>query len=149
MATVNLTNRYNNQDKRFAESVVMAIPAQLEEGGARLSTPPVHAQYGDALTAAIIEPDTIIKTAYLIIDEAFPAGTTVDVDIAGTAYFTAVDVTSEVMVVSSVQNGHFKNGQTITVVFSGGTGNITTGVARVVLDTVSPLLKNGNYASWS
>jgi len=68
MATTNLTNRYNNQDKRFAESVVMTLPAQLEEGGARLATPPVYAQYGDAFTAAIIEPDTIIKTAYFIIE---------------------------------------------------------------------------------
>ena len=149
MATVNLTNRYNNQDKRFAESVVMTIPSQLEDGGARLSTPPVYVQYDDALTAAVVEPDTIIKTAYLVIDEAFPAGSTIDVDIAGTAYFTAVDVTSSGLTVSTTSNTFLKNGQTITVSIKGGTGNVTAGVARIVLDTVSPSLKNGNYAAWA
>ena len=149
MGTVNITNRYNNQDKRFAEAVVMTLPAQLEDGGARLTTPPVYIQYGDAQTAALVEPDTIIKGAYLVIDEAFPAGTTVDVDIAGTAYFTGVDVTATGLTVSTETNNFLKNGQTITVTFSGGSGDVTTGVARVVLDTVSPSLKNGNYAAWA
>ena len=149
MATINLTNRYNNQDKRFAESVVMTIPAQLEEGGARLATPPVYVQYGDAQTAAVIEPDTIAKGYYLVIDEAFPAGTTVDVDIAGTAIFTNVQVSSTGVTTSTVENTLYKNGQTITVTFSGSTGDVTTGVARIVIDTVSPSLKNGNYAAWA
>ncbi len=147
--TVNLTNRYNNQDKRFSESVAMTIPAQLEDGGVRLSTPPVYAQYGDAYTAAIVEPDTIIKGAYLVIDEAFPSGATVDVDIAGTAYFTGVAADATGLTVSTETNNFLKNGQTITVSFSGGTGDITEGLARVILDTVSPSLKNGNYAAWA
>ena len=146
MAVHNLTNLFNNQDKRYAESVVMTIPAQLDEGGQRLATPPTYIANGDALTAAVVEPDTIIKGVYLIVDEAFPAGTTLDVDIAGTQYFVAADVASKGIQVSSVENIYLTNGQTITVGVN-ATGTVAAGVARVVLDTVSPSIKNGNYAA--
>ncbi len=147
--TLNITNRYNNQDKRYAESVAVTLPALLEDGGVRLSTPPVYMQGGDAYTAAVVEPDTIVKKAYLIIDEAFPAGTLLAVDIAGTTFFTGVDATATGLTVSTTEDEYFANGQTITVAPTGVTGDITTGVARVVLDTNSPSLKNGNYAAWA
>jgi hypothetical protein len=145
----NVTNLFNNQSKRYAESVVMTCPAMISEGSHRAGTPPTYIQSGDAWTAATVEPDTIIKNAYLIIDEAFPAGATIDVDIAGTAYFTNVAADATGLTVSSVENVHLKNGQTITVsIASGAAGtDVITGVARVVLDTVSPSLKNGNYAA--
>jgi hypothetical protein len=149
MATINITNRYNNQDKRFAESVVMTIPAQLESGGSRLSTPPVYVQYGDALTAALVEADTIIKRAYIIIDEALPASSLIAVDIAGTTYFTGIDGTATGLTVSTEEDTLLKNGQTITVSITGGSGDVISGLVRVVLDTVSPSLKNGNYAAWA
>jgi len=146
--TVNITNRYNNMDKRYAEAVVVSLPSQLEEGGVRLSTPPVQAQFGDALVAAVIEPDTIIKKAYLIVDEAFPAGALLAVDVAGIAYFAGADLTVTGLVVSTVEDEYFKVGQTVTSAITGGTGDIVGGSARIVLDTDSPTLKNGNYAAW-
>jgi hypothetical protein len=147
--TINITNRYNNQDKRYAEAVVMTVPTLLEEGGVRLSTPPVYLQYGDAVTSATVEADTIIKGAYLVIDEALPAGSLVNVDIAGTSYFVGVDGTVEGLTVSAESDNLLKNGQTITVSVTGGSGDITSGLFRVVLDVVTPSLKNGNYSVWA
>jgi len=146
MATINLTASNTNQQKRFAEAVVMTIAAQLDEGGQRLATPPTYIQGGDAVTASIVEADTVIKRAYLIVDEAFPAGTEINVDIAGTQYFVTADGTATGLLVSTSEDNLLKNGQTITVSFTGVTGDITTGVCRVVLDTVSLSLRNGNYA---
>jgi hypothetical protein len=149
MATYrNVTNLFNNQDKRFAEAVVMTCPAMISEGSHRTGQGPVYIQSGDAWTAAIIEGDSILKRAYLVIDEAFPAGATLDVDIAGTAYFTNVAADSEGLTVSVVEDNLLKNGQTITVsIASGAAGtDVTEGVCRIVIDSVSPSLKNGNYA---
>ena len=146
MASIDLTNRYTNQQKRFAEAVAMVIPSQLEEGGSRLATPPVYIDFADSVKASIIEADTLVKKAYLIIDEAFPAGATITVDIAGTTYFAAAPLDGG-LVVSAIEDQHFVNGQTITCTFGGGSGAIMTGVARIVLDSVSPRLKNGNYAA--
>jgi hypothetical protein len=147
MATVNLTNRFVNQNKRYAEAVVMTVPAMLETGGNRLSTPPVYTQYGDTEVAAIVEADTIIKTAFLVIDEAFPASSLIDVTIDGVTYFSAVDATVTGLTVSTTAEQLVTTGQNIEVVISGGTGDITEGSLRVSLDTDSLSIKNGNYAS--
>jgi len=52
------------------------------------------------------------------------------------------------MVVSTIEDMYFKVGQTVTSTITGGTGDIISGSARVVFDTDSPTLKNGNYAAW-
>ena len=147
MATVNITNRYNNQDKRYAESIVVAQPSQLEEGGIRLSTPPVYAQFGDDHVSSVIEPDTIMKKAYLVLDEAFPAGALIGVSAGGVAIFTDVPGDATGLTVSTVEDEFFDAPADITVTVTGGTGDIMTGLARVVLDTDSLSLKNGNYAN--
>ena len=147
MATVNITDRFLNQDKRYDEAVVVTIPAILSQGGGRSQAQPVYVQGGDALTASVIEADTVISKAYLIVDEAFPAGATLDVDIAGTAYFTAVDLTVVGMAVSTEEDNYLANSQTVTSVVGGVAGDVTTGKARIVLDTIHPSLKNGMFAS--
>jgi hypothetical protein len=145
----NVTNLFNNQDKRFAEAVVMTCPAMISEGSHRTGQGPVYIQSGDAWTAAIVESDTIMKKVYLVVDEAFPSGTTLSVDIAGTAYLTDVPGDATGLTVSTTEDAFLKAGQTITVgVVNGAAGtNVTEGVCRVVIDSVSPSLKNGNYAS--
>ena len=148
MAYISIADRFNNRDKRYAESVVMTCPAVYDEGSPRTGSGDKTITSGDAYTAAIVEPNTVIKNAYVIIDEPFPAGTTLSVDIAGTAYFTDVPADATGMTVSTVENVFLRNGQTITTMLVNGTAGtpITEGVARVVLDTVSTNLKNGNYA---
>ena len=145
---ISIADRFNNRDKRYAESVVMTCPAVYDEGSPRTGSGDKTITSGDAYTAAIVEPNTIVKGAYLIIDEAFPTGATISVDIAGTSYFTDVAADSVGMTVSTLENQFLRNGQTISVmVVNGAAGTpIAEGVARVVLDTVSTNLKNGNYA---
>jgi hypothetical protein len=149
MAYVNVTNRFLNQDKRYSEAVVMTCPAIIDEGSQRANIGPTYITSGDAWTAQTIESDTIIQKVYLIIDEAFPANTTISVDIAGTAYLTDVDGSVEDMTTSTTEDVLIKNPQTITVgVVNGPAGTeIQTGVARVVIETVHPSLKNGQYAA--
>lgn len=147
MATVNITNRFLNENKVYDEGVVVTIPSVLEQGGGRSNADPVYVQGGDSLTAQVIEKDSLIKKAYLIVDEGFPAGATLSVDVAGTAYFTGVAITSPSMVVSTVEDTLFRESQTVTCTVAGVTGDVTTGKVRIVFDTLHPLLKNGQYAN--
>ena len=146
---INITPRFNNQDKRYAEAVVMTCPAQLQEPSPRTGQGATYVTSGDSLTAAVIEPDTVIKKAYIVVDEAFPSGTKLSVDIAGTAYFTDVAGDALGATVSTVEDVYLKNGQTISVLIVNGPAGseITEGVARVILDVVTPTLKNGNYSA--
>ena len=149
MAYVDVSNRFLNRDKREAEAVVMTCPAIVDEGSQRTNIGPTYIKSGDAWTAQIIERDTIIKKVYIIIDETFPTNTMLSVDIAGTAYLTDVDGAAEGLTVSTTEDVLIKNPQTITVgVVNGPAGSeITSGVARVVVDTVHPTLRNGQYAA--
>jgi len=149
MAYVNVTPQFGNQDKRLAEAVVMTCPAMIKEGSARTGQGPEYIASGDAWTASTVEADTIVKKAYLIIDEAFPTDTKLSVDIAGIAYFTDIDGAAEGVVISTEEDTYLKLGQTITVgIVKGPAGTqVESGVCRVVLDKVSVSLRNGYYAN--
>ena len=149
--TVDVTTRFLNQDKRYTESVVVTLPAILKTGGGRSNAKPEHIMLNDALTAQVIEADTAIMKAYVIVDEAFKSGTKLAVDIAGTAMFNGVDVSSTGLSVSAVEDAYFAKGQTVTSVISHdvdipGTP-VSYGKVRVVLAVVHPSLKNGQFAN--
>jgi hypothetical protein len=147
MATVDITSRFLNQNKVEAEGLVVTIPAILKAGGGRSNAQPTYIQGGDALTANVISEDTLIKGAYVSIDEAFPAGAELNVDIAGTQYFVAVDAAAGgAFYVSTETDNFLKNPQTVTVSITGVTGDVTTGKARVMFDVFHPNIKNGQFA---
>ncbi len=146
MAT-DVTQRFLNQDKREQEAVVMTIPAILKEGGGRTQSSPTYLQGGEALTAQVIEEDTIVTKAYIVVDEAFPTGALLNVNIAGTDFFIGVDGTATGLTVSTTEDQLFANPQTITVSIAGITGDITTGKARVLLETMHGSIRNGRYAN--
>ena len=147
MATTNITERFLNQDKRYAEDVVVTVPAVLQQGGGRSNALPVYLQGGDAVTAQVIEAGTLIKKAYLIVDEAFPTGALIQVDIAGTQYFMNGVGDTTGLTVSTEEDVWLMNSQTVTISVTGVTGDITTGKMRVVFDVAHPDLKNGQYAN--
>jgi len=147
MATIDITAKFLNQNKRYSEAVVVTVPSVLSQGGGRSQAQPIYIQGGDALTAQVIEANTMIKHAYLIVDEAFPAGAAINVDIAGAQYFVAIDGTSTGMTVSTTENAWLAKNQTVTVSITGVTGDVTTGKARVVFDVVHPELANGQFAN--
>lgn len=147
MATVNITNRFLNENKRYAEAVVVTVPAVLNEGGGRGQADPTYYQGGDSVAAAVIEADTLIKRAYIDIEEAFPAGALIAVDIAGTNYFGNVPADASGITVSTEEDNIFRNKQTVSLTISGVTGDITTGKARIILDCIHGSLNNGQYAN--
>jgi len=139
MATVNLTNRYLNENKRYREDVVVTLPAVLNEGGGRNQSLPEYIQGSDDLIAHVVEADTIVQKAYLIVDEAFPAGALLAVDVAGTAMFTAVDLTAVGLTASATEDLYVPNKESVEAVITGIVGDVTTGKARIVLATEHPL----------
>ncbi len=141
----NITALFNNQQKRYSEAVVVNLPSILKSGRGRSQAQPVYVQGGEALTAAVIEDDTLVTKAYVNVIEAFPAGATLDVDIAGTAFFTSVDLTTTGVVVSTEEDHHFAKRQTVTSVVGGVTGDVTTGRLSIILDVIHASLKNGQY----
>ena len=145
--STDVTNRFLNQDKRYEEAVVMTVPAILKEGGGRANVLPTYLQGGESVKASVVEADTIIPKAYLIVDEAFPALAVLAVDIAGTAYFTGADLTVAGITVSAIEDKHFVNKQTIVATVGGVTGDIMQGKYRIVLSTIHPSLNNGQYAN--
>ncbi len=144
---VNIHNRFNNPDKRYAEAVVMTCPALVTEGSPRSGSGPTYIKSGDAWTAQVIEKDSVLKKVYLIVDEAFPTGATLDVDIAGVAYFTSAAIDSKGVTVSTIEDALAGNKQTITAsITSGASGtDVTEGKLRIMVDSVSLSVKNGNY----
>lgn len=141
-----ITNMYLNENKRYAEAVVVTLPAILNEGGGRAGSAPTYLLGGEDMVAAVIEADTIAKKVYLVVDEVLPTGITVDVTVGGVAMFTAVAVDALGLTASIVEDSHFSAKGTVVITAS-GTTNITTGKLRVIVDAIHPSLKNGQYAS--
>ena len=145
MADINIATRHLNDQKRVAEAVVMTVPAIAQENGGRLSAPPIYYQYGDNLIGPQCGPNTIIKSAILVVREPFPTGTTVSVTFGGTALFTDTVVDAKAIVVSTVENLYVEIGGTLEATLSGGTGDITVGELEVILDVISANLTSGSY----
>lgn len=149
MATVNITNQYLNKDKREHESVSVTLPAMLQTNGGRTNPNPVYVQYADAHVAGVVPAQVITGKAYLVIEEVFPAGTTITVAGPGGTLFSAVAGTALGVTVSSVvdQLALTAGNITITVGHVSATGNVTTGKCKVVLDYIPYNVKNGRYAA--
>lgn len=144
----NITSRFTNADKREAELLAVTIPAILQQGGGRSQAQPVFLQGSEALTASVIEADTILTKMYVIVDEVFPAGAVLNIDIAGINFTaTPVPLTAGGMTVSVVEDSYFASSQSVTATVTGVTGDITTGKARIVMATEHPSITNGRYAS--
>jgi hypothetical protein len=146
MATINVTARHLNDQKRTAEAVVVTVPAIAQERGGRTLQPPLYYQYGDVLQATVLPAGTIIQKVYLVVDEAFPASSTATVSVNGTAFFTDADITAKGLTASTTEDLLVEAPQNLEVTIGGGSGDITFGKLRVVLEILSTNLKNGNYA---
>ena len=150
MAFVSVADRWNNRQKRDVEAVVVTLDHLLDEGkGTREA--PEYIMSWDGYTADVIDADTIIKNVYCIVDECFPTGAALSVDIGGTAFYASVsglDSCTGNPIVSSVENVYFANGQTVTisVELTGNPQPITQGKLRLVVETVRPGVTSGSYA---
>jgi len=149
MADVNITSRYLNQDKREGEAITVSLPAVSNVGGGRTQKSPVYNQFGDLHIAYVIPNNSITQKTYLVIEEAFPAGATISVNtIAGAQLFSGVDATVLGLTVATLEDELFIETDAIRITVDGGTGDILTGLARVVTETIPYLEKNGRYSSF-
>ena len=147
MAYVSVADRWLNRQKRSTEAIVMTLDSVLDEGKGSREDPEYIISW-DGYTADVIEADTIITKAYIIVDEEFPSGTVANVDVAGETFFADAALPASGIVVSSLEDIYFKKPQTITVsVNAGGSpAPITQGKLRVVFETIKPGLNDGAYA---
>ena len=147
MAYVSIADRWLNRQKRSTEAVVVTLDSILSEGQGPREDPEYIISW-DGYTADVIEPDTIITKAFIIVDEEFPSGTVANVDVAGTSFFADAALPASGVVVSATEDVYFKRGQTVTIsVNAGGSpAPITQGKLRVVFETVKTGLSDGAYA---
>lgn len=135
-------------NKRYREDVVVTLPAVLNVGGGRANALPTYVQGGDDHTASVVEADTIVQKAYLIVDEAFAATATVTVKIGATEVFAGTTaITSTGIQVSATEDLLVTAKSDVTITVGTLTGDVTTGKLRVVLACDHPSLNNGQYAN--
>ena len=145
---VAITHDYLNQAKREAEALTVTLPSLLREGGGRAGTPPLYVQYGESYVASVVVKNSIAQKFYLVVEEAFPTGTTVDVSVGSTQVFADLAVDTTGANVSTTEDVYFPTGEdvTITVKHASNTGNVTVGKLKVVTPYVPFDVKNGRYA---
>lgn len=143
----NITNLYLNENKRYAEAVVVTLPAILNEGGGRAGSAATYLQPGEAMNASVVEADTLAKKFYLIVDEPMPAGALAEVSVGGTVVHTAIPVDATGVTVSATEDEYFMNKGDVVITVTGVGGPITVGKLRVIVDVVHPSLNNGQYAN--
>lgn len=151
MATINVKNLFLNENKRYREDVVVTLPAVLNQGGGRSNATPTYMKVADVHVAEVVEADTIVQKAYLIVDEAFAANSVLAATVGTTAIFAGADLATAGLVVSTTVDELVtaKSSVTATVTGTGLTAgdDITVGKFRIVLATEHPSLNNGQYAN--
>jgi len=147
MAT-NTTSKYLNQDKRESEAITVTLPAVSNIGGGRAQRSPVYNQFAEEYVAYVVPAGSIVQKAYVIIEEAMPAGALLEVTVGGTVVATGVLADAVAMTVAGTEDLWFPNDTNIKMVVTGGTGDILTGIAKVVVETIPYNEKNGRYSSF-
>jgi hypothetical protein len=147
MANINITGQFLNKDKREHEAIVVTVPAVIVPTSGRTNAAPQYIQANDTLTASIVPEKSIMGKAYLVIEEAFPAGTTITVTGYGATLFNAVVGTATGLTISTIVDKLMTTGGDVVVSILNATpGNILTGKVKVVIDTIPFNVKNGRYS---
>ncbi len=140
-----ITHLFLNSAKREAEAVAVTLPAILNEGGGRNNVDPEYAVGGVDYTAAVVPAESISGRCYLLVEEAFAAGTTVTVKVGGLETHSAAAVSAAGVTVSSRTDQLFVTGGDVVITLS-GTTNHTVGKLKVIMDYVPYNVKNGRFS---
>ena len=143
---VSITGKFLNQDKREYEALTVTLPSVLNPGGGRLNTAPEYVQYGEAYVASVTPAKAIGGKTYLLVEEAFPTGTTATITVDGNAVFTDVAVDATGLTVSTTEDFFMELGGDVSITLGGGTGNVVSGELKVVTNYVPFTVKNGRYS---
>jgi len=155
MATVQQTDLFLNNQKRFSEGAVATFPAKLNDGNHRLGTAPEYINATDDYNAYCLPKMSIVRDFYLFTREAFDAGTeaTVTTIVDGTALEAtyACDVAGNfTLVTASKAGGALENGALFEVVdgFSVSFNQASVnGVLQVIAGYTSLDEKSGKYVA--
>ena len=143
---VSITGRFLNQDKREFEALAVTLPSVLNPGGGRLQAAPEYVQYGESYVASVTPAKAIGGKTYLLVEEAFPTGTTATVTVDGNDVFTDVAVDAKGLTTSTVEDFLMETGGDVVITLGGGTGDVVTGQLKVVTNYVPYTVKNGRYS---
>lgn len=147
MANINVTGQFNNKEKREHEALVVTVPAVIVPTSGRTNAAPQYIQANDTATASVVPAKSIMGKAYLVIEEAFPTGTTITVTAYGFTIFSAIVATSTGLTISATVDKLMTTGGDVVVsVLNLTAGNILTGKVKVVIDTIPYTVKNGRFS---
>lgn len=145
MATVNLSNLFENNIRRVSEVGVATLNAQLSNDGDRLSQSAVYAAAADTYTVYNIPADSLVSKVYFIVDEAFDASTTAAIStIAGTpvALVAALDCATVGASVSTAVDLYFDTVDGVAITLS---DDVTQGKLRIVTVFASASTNSDSY----
>jgi len=146
MATVQTTDLFLNNQKRFTEAAVATVPARLSEGDHRLGTGPQFIDPADTYVSYSIPKQAIVRKFNLYVREPFESGTTVSVETIadGTPLFADVAVDAVSNVLSTVTDELFTTTDGFKFTFN-QTSNV--GVVQVIADYTTIDEKSGKYTA--
>lgn len=144
MATVNISSLFENNLRKVSEVGVAELNAALDTSGDRLGQGTVYAKGGDDHICYTIPADSIAPKFYVIVDEAFDAGTTATITtvVDGTSIAAALDVATVGPTVSALVDTYFDATDGIKIVLS---ADVTVGKMRVIAEYISASTNNGIY----
>ncbi len=145
MATTNISTLFENNLRKVSEVGVAQLHAQLSTEGDRLGQSAEYVVGGDEYIVYTIPADSIVPKFYMIVDEAFAAGTTVTVStiVDGTEIIAAAtDVATVGATVSALVDTYFDATDGIKIVLNQAS---TVGTLRVVAEFISGSTNTGIY----
>jgi len=146
MATVNISERFENNLRKVSEVGVATLNAAISDTGDRLGQGIAYATAADTYLAYTIPADSIATKFYFLVDEAFDAGTTAAITIKsdGTSLVGALDLSSVGPSVSTVVDIYFDAADGIEFQLN---QDVTKGKVRVVAEYISGSTNNGIYVA--
>jgi len=106
------------------------------------------AQFAETYVANVIPEDCILAETYLVVETPMPTGALATVEVNGVQVFDAVAVDAVGAQRSTVGLGiNLGSADAVSIVISGGTGDITTGDISVVTRTIEWKQVNGKYTT--
>ena len=136
MATVNLSDKFENNLRRVSGAGVATLCAEVGDSGDRLGQGIVYADELDDFIVYCIPKDSIVPKIYFIVDEAFDAGITCHISsiVDDTSLVAALDLATEGKTVSAVVDSYFDAVDGIKFELSDA---VTKGKVRVVVEYIA------------
>ncbi|RLA70181.1 MAG: hypothetical protein DRG30_09485 [Epsilonproteobacteria bacterium] len=144
MAVQNISALFENNLRKISEVGVGTLHAALSTSGDRLGQGIVYAKGGDEHLIYTIPKDSIAPKFYVLVDEAFDAGTTATITtiVDGDAIVTSLDVATVAPTVSALVDTYFDSADGFKIVLN---QDVTVGKLRVVAEYISASTNNSIF----